>query len=118
MYAPRDKVAHFVVRARGGATVDYRTIWQTQQLLLICLDDSPASAVLTSIAIELARRHAEINTAQSQLVVTYDEVPGAPRPGVLVADRWGDIYASIDDASATSADDLIDWLRFMQRKCG
>jgi hypothetical protein len=118
MFDPRDKVTHFVVRARNGTTVDYRTIWQKDQLLLICLDDTPASAALTAIADELAGRPDDFRYAQSQLVVTGDEVPGAPRPGVLVADRWGDVYAAIDAASVTSADDLIDWLRFMQRKCG
>ena len=118
MFEPRDKVAHFVVRALNGATVDYRTIWQKQQLLLICLDDSPASESLTGIANQLAGRGGDFNTAQSHLVVTYDDVRGAPRPGVLVADRWGDVYASLDHTSVTSADDLLDWLRFMQRQCG
>ncbi len=118
MFEPRDKVAHFLVRARDGATVDYRTIWQNAQLLLVCLDDSPASERFMAIADELAGRGDELAAIESRLVVTADLVPGAPRPGVLIADRWGEIYTTLDASADTSADDLIDWLRVVQRKCG
>lgn len=118
MFEPRDKVSHFVVRARDGATVDYRTIWQKDQLLLVCLDDTSRSAPLTAIADQLAGRPQDFAAIESRLVVTCDLVPGAPRPGVLIADRWGEVYATLDASVETSADDLIDWLRFMQRKCG
>lgn len=118
MFEPREKVVHFLVHARGGETVDYRTIWQKAQLLLVSLDDSPASDRLTTIADDLSRRQDELVSVQSRLVVTYDAVAGAPRPGVLVADRWGEVYATLDASAETSADDLIDWLRFVQRKCG
>lgn len=118
MFEPREKVTHFLVRARDGATVDYRTIWQNAQLLLVCLDDSSTSDRLTIIADELAGRQDELADIQSRLVVTYDEVLRAPRPGVLIADRWGEVYATLDASASTSADDLIEWLRFVQRKCG
>ena len=118
MFEPRDKVAHFIVRARDGATVDYRAIWQKEQLLLVCLDDSPVSERLTTIADDLDRRQDDLVAIRSRLVVTYDDVPGAPRPGVLIADHWGEVYAALDASASTSADDLIEWLRFLQRKCG
>jgi hypothetical protein len=41
---------------------------------------------------------------------------GVPRPGVVVADRWGDIYATIDTSSLKDADDLLEWVGFVQKK--
>lgn len=117
MLEPRERVPHFVVQTIDGRSIDYRTIWQQQSLLLICLDDSDVSRPLSAIADALVLRGTDIATAGAALVVTRDVVPGAPRPGAAIADRWGDIYAAIDAAAVKDADDLIEWLRFLQRKC-
>jgi hypothetical protein len=117
MHEPRERVPHFVVRTIDGQSVDYRTIWQQQSLLLICLDDSDASRPLSAVAEALALRGTDIANAGGVLVLTRDVVSSAPRPGAVIADRWGDIYAAIDATAVKDADDLIEWLRFLQRKC-
>jgi hypothetical protein len=117
VFDPRARVPHFVVRAVDGAEVDYRSIWQTRNLLLVCLDDTDASRPFATVAEDLAKRQAELDTLQSRLVVTRDEVAGVPRPGVVVADRWGDIYATLDASSLKDADDLLEWVGFVQKKC-
>ena len=117
MLEPRARVPHFVVRTTDGRAIDYRTIWQQQSLLLICLDDSTESRPFVGIADALAERGADLEAAGAALVVTRDVVAGAPRPGAVIADRWGDIYAVIDATTVKDADDLIEWLRFLQRKC-
>jgi len=117
MYEARGRVPHFVVHTTDNTTVDYGAIWQKQQLLLVCLDDSDASAAVAAVAEELVRRRAELMAAESCLVVTRDVVPGADRPGVVVADRWGEIHASLGASAIEDADDLIEWMRFVRRKC-
>ncbi len=117
MFEPRARVPHFVVRTVDEAEVDYRTIWQKEQLLLVSLDDSEASRPLGVLAGALFGREGDLAATQSRLVVTRDVVPGLPRPGVVVADRWGEIHATLDASSLKDADDLIEWLRFVQRKC-
>jgi hypothetical protein len=117
MREPRDRVPHFVVRTVDGRSIDYGTIWQQQSLLLICLDDSDASRPLSAVADALALRGTDIATAGGVLVVTHDVVSSVPRPGAVIADRWGDIYAAIEATTVKDAEDLIEWVRFLQRKC-
>ena len=54
---------------------------------------------------------------EARLVVTRETVDGVPRPGVVIADRWGEVFAVIDDPARTDVDDLIEWLRWVQMKC-
>ncbi|MCC7042860.1 MAG: hypothetical protein IT183_03300 [Acidobacteria bacterium] len=117
MFEPRARVPHCRVRSVDGTEVDYRSIWQTRNLLLVCLDQTDGSRPFTTVANELAVRQRELDTLESRLVVTRDVVVGVPRPGVVVADRWGDIYATIDTSSLKDADDLLEWVGFVQKKC-
>lgn len=117
MFEPRARVPHFLVRAVDGNQVDYRSIWQTHNLLLVCLDATQDSAPFAAVAGDLGARQRELETLQSRLVVTREIVAGTPRPGVVVADRWGDIYATIDASSLRDADDLLEWVAFVQKKC-
>ncbi|ODS55462.1 MAG: hypothetical protein ABS36_09915 [Acidobacteria bacterium SCN 69-37] len=118
MFEPRPRVAHFVVHAVDGQAVDYREIWQRTQLLLLCFDERDAQARTAVVAAALTTRGDALAAVETRLVVTHDVVPGAPRPGALVADRWGEIYATLDDEAVTDADDLIDWMRVVQSRCG
>jgi hypothetical protein len=117
VFEPRARVPHFRVRAVAGTEVDYRSIWQTRNLLLVCLDDTDASQPFTAVAHELGARQPELDRLECRLVVTRDGVAGVPRPGAVVADRWSDIYATIDASSLKDADDLIEWVGFVQKKC-
>ena len=118
MFEPRARMPHFVVTAVDGRVVDYRTIWQNANLLLVCLDESEASQPLGIIAAELAARAGEFATLQARLVVTRDAIPTVPRPGVVIADRWSEIHATLDGAAVTDANDLLEWLRFIERWFG
>jgi hypothetical protein len=117
VFEPRARVPHFLVRTIDGTEVDYQSIWQTRNLLLVCLDDTDGSRPFTAVVNELGARQRELDTLESRLVVTRDVVVGVPRPGVVVADRWGDIYATIDTSSLKDADDLLEWVGFVQKKC-
>ena len=118
MFEPRARMPHFVVTSVDGAVAEYRAIWQNANLVLVCLDESAASQPLEIIAAELAGRSSEFAALQSRLVVTRDAIATVPRPGVVIADRWGEIHATLNAAAVTDANDLVEWLRFIERRCG
>jgi hypothetical protein len=100
-----------------GEPFDYRTIWQQKNLALVTVPDSPGDDPVLS---ELAAREPDFRDWNSVCVVTPDPVPGLPSPGVLVADRWGEIVhvalaARMMDLPAAA--DLLEWLEYIQRRC-
>jgi hypothetical protein len=105
-------VPFFEVATVEGTRTSYRDVWQRRMLLLVSLH-SPGGEAL-EFAVRLRGRVG----GDAEIVVTADEVPGVLRPGVLVADRWGEIFfvAPIDPA-AIDVDDLADWVRFVQIQC-
>jgi hypothetical protein len=112
-----ERVPFFSVRTLDGRSVRYSDLWQRRNLLLIALADEgsmPARAYLDELA-----RHARILTLYAtDLVVTRDRVPGMPVPGVLVADRFGEIFQVFAAPHALPPlSDLVESLRFMQSQC-
>lgn len=110
-------VPHFHVRTVTGAVFSYSTIWQRHNLVLVVLHGAEAEAALIS---ELLTRSDEFTEREGICVVTQDRVPGVPAPGALVADRWGEIVHVVpatEVASPQLADDLIEWLDFVRRRC-
>src|SRR5262247_2217313 len=85
-----DSMPHATIMTIDGAHVPYSRIWQRRHLLLVCLpDEQPEEGARYAAA--LAERHVEISGCDAECLVTRDRVPGLPRPGALVADRWGEI---------------------------
>ena len=68
----------------------------------------------------LTSRGADWAELDADIVITTDAVPGVPAPGVVVADRWGEVHGAWHEPTADrlpSADDLVDWLRYIQQVC-
>ncbi len=115
-----DRVPHFEVTDQDGRQVRYsRDIWQSRNLLLLTIPERARAefgAYLTSVG----QRVADIQAHETTCVVTAEEVAGVPHPGLLVADRWGEVVLVVDAKSASDlppADDLVEWLRFVQHQC-
>ena len=111
-----DAVPHFTVRTAHGGTVDYASLWQQRNLVLILLaaelDDSAGQAKRIATAASEA--------PDTEWVITRDPIEGVPRPGVLVADRWGEIVhiaSTSADAGLPDVDDLLEWLHFTRMRC-
>lgn len=119
MVRARDLMPFFSVSGTAdGHPVDYRTIWQRKNLVLASVprDDPARDAYVAS----LTSRAADLRAHDTALVITADAVPGVPSPGVVIADRWGEIYYVTGEPSARSLpgpDDLVEWLRFIQVQC-
>jgi hypothetical protein len=105
-------VPFFEVETAGGARQAYRDVWQRRSLLLVSV--APPGVHATQIAAQLRERVGE----DAEVVVTSDPVDGMPRPGALVADRWGEIvFVAPIDPAAVDVEDLAEWVRFVQLQC-
>jgi hypothetical protein len=114
-----DQVPHFAVRSVANEPVSYSTIWQRRNLVLVTLRDVACDSWSGFIS-ELTALMPALNAQDSECVITRDCVPGTFSPGVLVADRWGEIVyiAAIPNiAGAPSPEDLLDWVNYVQSRC-
>ena len=113
-----DVMPMFTATNADGTLVRYDDIWQRKNLLLVSLppDDPTAAAYATSLSVlEL-----DLAAYDAVLLVTTTRVEGVPSPGVVVADRWGEVYyvQEADRAAGLPApDELTDWLRFVRNEC-
>lgn len=116
---PGDRMPHVRVRDVRGQTITYSAIWQHHHLVLVAL---PAAGTLGSFwhyLSHLASRLAppELETA---CVITREAVPGLPCPGLVVADRWGEIVHVVHGTRATDLtgpDEVVAWVDYLQRQC-
>lgn len=114
-----DLVPHFTVKTLHGHEFSYSTIWQRRNLVLVTLpvmDSKSARSYVT----ELAARNADFSSSEADCVITADPIQAIPSPGVVVADRWGEvvhIVAKSDVRDLPGPEELLDWLRYMQYRC-
>ena len=101
-----------------GTSVDYQDLWQRQNLVLVSIppDDSTSRPYVESLIAQASALRAH----DTAFIVTTNAVSGVPQPGVVIADRWGEIYC-VNTASTAAelpgASDLIEWLRYVQSEC-
>jgi hypothetical protein len=114
-----DPVPHFEVKTVQGEPFSYASIWQRRNLVLVALPAAEPKMPGSYIA-QLMARTAEFTALDAECVITRDRVPGIPSPGIVVADRWGEIAhvataSRLDDL--TSPDELLDWLDYLDKRC-
>ena len=113
------QVPHFRVSAIDGTGLEYKSLWQRQHLLLVCLpaaDDAESRSYIEAV------RQAACLFAPDDVacVFTRDAIDGISRPGVVIADRWGEIVFVAHAAEVSmlpSPRELSDWVRYVQSKC-
>ena len=114
------RMPHVRLRRLDGSSFDYGDVWQRRNLLLVALGAGRARDADASWldALESARSACEMHEAV--VVVTRDAVPGLTAPGVVVADRWGEV-AFAETATSVAAlpavETLVEWLRFVDHAC-
>lgn len=112
-----DHVPHFEVTLPTGGAFAYASIWQHKNLVLVTLPDATADSRYAS---ELSDRHADFARLHTACVITFDRVAGLPAPGVLVADRWGEVvYAAVTSEASDlpHPSELIEWVDWIARRC-
>ncbi len=113
-----DSVPHFEVKTVGGELFNYSTIWQRRNLVLVALPAAASEFPDADIA-QLIAGKSEFTARDAECVITHDHVPGIQSPGVVVADRWGEIAhvgtLEVDDLTSPKA--LLDWLDYLNQRC-
>jgi hypothetical protein len=112
------EVPHFVITDIRGQTVRYRDIWQQAELVLVTLAGADPDRAARYVH-ELDA--ADADTDGGRLVVTREPVAGLPAPGMVIADRWGEIQ-HVAAADATLAGmphpaEVADWVRYVRMRC-
>jgi hypothetical protein len=80
-------------------------------------DASPARASYIQSLTDC--RH-ELAAYETECVVTSETVPGMPSPGVLVADRWGEIHfiaGAVRVEGLPPASEIVEWVRYVAYQC-
>ena len=112
-----DAVPHFELQNVDGAVVRYSAIWQRRNLVLVRL---PATGADDQYIDELRARATAFDDHVSTCVITRGSIAGLPAPGLLVADRWGEIVHVVTSPSVTglpSVDRLLQWLEAIEYRC-
>jgi hypothetical protein len=112
-----EAVPHFEVRTIDGHMLGYSAVWQRRNLVFVTL---PTAEPYGDYVSELTALASEFHNRETTCVMTQDGIPGLPAPGVLVADRWGEIVHVA--TGSTLADlppprDLLDWVEYLQHRC-
>jgi hypothetical protein len=115
-----ESVPHFRVRTVDGRAIDYRAdVWQRQNLILVCLP-APADAAARDFVSQLAGEGGRLSELNACLVSTIEAIPGVPNPGVVLADRWGEIFLVVEIADPSrwpAVDDVVATVGWMEMKC-
>ena len=118
MLHPGDLVPHFEVTDLYGKRVDYSSIWQRKNLVLVMLPDTDPSS--RSYAEQLKARGRDSKEDHTEWVVTSDRIAGMSNPGAIVADRWGELMhvaRAPDVAHLPVLDELVEWVDYVQHRC-
>jgi hypothetical protein len=110
-------VPHFVVQTHDGGRVDYSTIWQRRNLVLVATDSAADDERYLR---ELSERTGEFDEHETIVVATHEHIAGLPTPGLIVADRWGEIVHLVTPTAGTELpppDTLLQWLEAIEHRC-
>ena len=113
------QLPRFEVTTLGGGRVEYSTLWQRKNVVLIMLGEERSPGVETYLT-AIHDHMSELTAYDTVCLITRDAVPDVAPPAVVIADRWGEIYfAGGADAAETRLppDEIVAWLRAFQMKC-
>ena len=120
MLQPGDLMPHFEVTTLQGEAVAYSTIWQRRNLVLVTLRASDSDGPSSTYVAQLTDRGLPVTGDDTRWVITRDMVERVPSPGVVVADRWGEIVlvaAGSKVSELPSADEIVEWVTYVQHQC-
>ena len=112
-----EQLAHFAITTLEGRHVEYRDLWQQRNLVLISV---PAEDARAPRLAEWSEAAAATRGPDNEWLITTDTVCGVGRPGVVVADQWGEVHFSAEartTAELPGGDDLVEWLQYLEHRC-
>ena len=114
-----DSVPHFELATVTGQPISYSAIWQRKNLILVTLADVDTDAAAEYVS-QLRARLPEFKDRATECVITREAIAGIPAPGVVVADRWGEIVFSTTGervGELPRPEELLDWIDYLQNRC-
>ena len=117
--AAGSQIPRFNVRTLEGNDVAYASIWQRKNLVLITVPAVEPAGSSGSLS-QITARLLPLIPADTACVITRDTVTGIPSPGVVVADRWGEIVhvaAASTVADLPSVPELVEWVDYVRHQC-
>lgn len=121
MLIPGASFPHMSIPRIDGTVFAYGDVWQQRNLVLVSLPaDEARQESGQRYAAGLAAQAGVFDECEAVLVVTDTPVDGVPVPGVVVADRWGEvtaIAAAQDVASLPGVEQVLTWLRAVVHAC-
>jgi peroxiredoxin len=114
-----DSIPHFDVTRISGSRIEYTSIWQRKNLVLVLLPATESPESMSYIS-RVADRLPDLTAYDTECVVTRDVVSDVPGPAVVIADRWGEVckvWTGSNVADFPDVDAILEWLRFVQMQC-
>jgi hypothetical protein len=115
-----DLLPHFRVNDLEGQPFEYATrVWQRRNLLLVRFPSAASTAETTYLSALDGCANA-LRACETDALVTRDSIEGMPGCGIVVADRWGEVFAvhrADDVATLPAPAGLIEWADYVQRQC-
>jgi hypothetical protein len=114
-----DSVPHFDLHSAFGEPFSYGSIWQHHNLVLVTLPTGQAESA-QHYTTQIASFLPEFNARNAICVVARGTVAGVAGPGILIADRWGEVVhveAHDEVADFPPLRELLEWLDYVQIRC-
>jgi hypothetical protein len=114
-----DLVPHFRVGTVDGRTVEYSSIWQRRNLVLVALTECHSAPSRMYVS-ELEAGFSAFQRHETECVITGDVVSGAVPASVLVADRWGEIVFVAHGSNVAAlprVPEILAWVAYLQTRC-
>jgi len=113
-----DLLPHFSVTDLAGQRVDYASIWQRKNLVLVMLSDAGRSS--HAYAEQLMAQARGSKQGDIAWLVTGDHIAGLPSPVAIVADRWGELMlvaVRLQRSQLPAPEELVEWVDFVRHRC-
>lgn len=114
-----DPVVHFGVTTVDGRNVRYSNLWQRRNLVFVTLPENDSTSS-QAYAAQLAAASSAFSDQETECVITRESVDGIGSPGVLIADRWGEIVYTVSPADVSglpSLSEILEWVAWLQNRC-
>jgi hypothetical protein len=114
-----DALPFFEVATVTGERVRYADLSQRKNVVLVCLPELTSAEDERYIR-ELSDSANAFETYAAACVVTRERVKQVPSPGLVIADRWGEVQYLASSPSTSGLPDvreILDTLDFVQRRC-
>jgi hypothetical protein len=112
-------IPHMHVTTFDGGRFAYADVWQRKNVVVVSLPHQESTANDKYLA-QLTSCMSELSGDDTACVITTDDMPDVPAPGVVIADRWGEIHYVTHPnrvEELPGPHEIVEWLRYIRNRC-